>query len=162
MAPAGVESSDEGEEPAVDASRLSFGERVAGGSGLALFIFMFFPWYGVDIGIGSDDFSAWTAFDFIDLLLFLAAAIAIGMAVARAAGAMPPNLPAPPGMIVAGAGALAALLILYRIIELPGPDVEAVEIGRKIGVYLGLLAALGIAFGGFTAMNERTPSRRPR
>jgi hypothetical protein len=135
---------------------------VAGASGLALFIFMFFPWYGIDIGIGSDDFSAWTAFDFIDLLLFLAAALAISLAAARAAGAMPPNLPASPGMIVAAAGALAALLVLYRILELPGPDVEGVEIGRKVGVYLGLIASLGIAFGGFTAMNERGSVRARR
>ncbi|MEJ7714161.1 MAG: hypothetical protein WKF40_00015 [Thermoleophilaceae bacterium] len=30
-----------------------------------------------------------------------------------------------------------------------------VEVGRKIGVFLGLLAAGAIAFGGYTAMNER-------
>ena len=146
----------------MDWSRLSFGERVAGASGLALLIFMFFPWYGVDIGIGSDSFSAWTAFDFIDLLLFLISALAIAMAVARAAGAMPVDLPAPPGTIVAGAGALAALLIIYRMLELPGPDIQGVEIDRKIGVYLGLLASAGIAFGGFTAAQDRSLGRAPR
>ena len=146
----------------MDASRLSLGEKIAGGSGLALFIFMFFPWYGIDIGIGSDDFSAWTAFDFIDLLLFLIAAVAIGFAAGRAAGAIPPTLPAPPGTIVAAAGALAALLILYRIVELPGPDVEGVEISRKLGVFLGLIASLGIVFGGATSTNERGYGRVPR
>jgi hypothetical protein len=146
----------------VDRSRVGFGEMVAAASGLALFIVMFLPWYRKDIGIGPENLSAWAAFDLIDLLLLLAAAVAIGMAVARAARAIPPNLPASPGTIVAGAGALAALLLLYRLVELPGADGEGVEVGRKIGVYLGLIASLGIAFGGFTAINERARRRSRR
>ena len=146
----------------MDASRLSFGEKVAGGSGLALLIFMFVPWYAEDTGLGPESLSAWSAFAFIDLLLFLVAAVAIAMAIARAAGAMPGDLPASPGTIVAAAGALATLLVLYRILELPSPDIADADIGRKVGVYLGLIAAVGIAFGGFTAMNERSPGRRRR
>ena len=87
------------------------------------------------------------------------------MAVARATGTMPAGLPAPPGLIVAGAGALAVLLILFRLLNTPGEDISGfgveIDIGRKVGVFLGLLAAGGIAFGGWTAMNERASGEAP-
>lgn len=155
----------------MDTSKISFGEMVAGASGLALFIFMFFPWYGASADVegagevAGADANAWEAFSFIDILLFLIALIAIAVAVARATGTMPTGLPAPPGLIVAGAGAFAVLLILFRLIDTPGEDVAGfgveIDIGRKIGVFLGLLAAGGIAFGGWTAMNERASGEAP-
>ncbi len=146
----------------MDRSRVGFGEMVAAASGLALFIVMFLPWYRRDIGIGPESFSAWAAFGFIDLLLFLAAATAIGIALARAAGAIPPNLPARPAVLLAAAGVIAALLVLYQIVELPLRGGDGVDVGRKIGVYLGLAASLGIAFGGLTAVNEPAPRRTRR
>ena len=91
-------------------------------------------------------------FSTVDLLLFVVAAVAVGAAIAKAAGALPADVPA--GAIVAGAGALAFLLVLYRIVSLPGPDVEqvagvGVEFGRKFGIFLGLIAAGGVAYGGY-------------
>lgn len=153
----------------MDTSRISFGEMVAGASGLALFVFMFFPWYGIKTkfeGLGDIEAvngNAWEFFSFIDILLFLVVVVAVGMAVARAAGAMPANLPAPPGTIVAAAGALAVLLILFRLVSVPDPAItgDAVDLSRKIGIFLGLIAAAGIAFGGYTAMNERASGQAP-
>jgi len=148
----------------VDASRIRFGEMVAGVAAGALFIFMFFPWYGASAQVSGGKVSvpsanAWQAFSFIDVLLFLVVAVTVGLVLARAADAIPPNLPAPAGLIVAAAGGLAVLLILFRLVFTPGEDVVGfgvqVEVGRKIGVFLGLLAAAAIAFGGYTAMNER-------
>jgi hypothetical protein len=142
---------------------------VAGVSAVALFIFMFFPWYGIKTefeGLGDIEGAngnAWEVFSFIDILLFLVVVVTIGMVLARAAGAMPSNLPAPAGTIVAAAGALAVLLILFRLISAPDPDItgDAVDLSRKIGIFLGLIAALGITFGGYTAMNERTTGQAP-
>jgi hypothetical protein len=154
----------------VDTSRISFGEMVAAASGLALFIFMFLPWFGAEIDVAgfsqSDSASAWEALSFIDILLFLVVLVAVGVAVARAAGAMPSDLPAPPGTIVMGAGLLALVLILFRIIDLPTPDVaglgeDTVEFSRKIGIFLAFIAAAGIAFGGYTAANERSGGAAP-
>jgi hypothetical protein len=143
----------------LDASRISFGEMVAGVSGLVLLIVMFFPWYGQKELPGT--VNAWQAFHFIDFLLFLVVVVAVGMVVVRAAAAMPSDLPARPGLIVAGAGALAILLILFRLLDPPGFGVFE-DTTRKIGVLLGLLAAAGIAFGGYTAAAERTSGRAPR
>jgi hypothetical protein len=59
--------------------------------------------------------------------------------------------------IVAALGGFAVLLILYRIVFPPdfgsfgGVSVDAT---LKFGIFLGLLAAAGIAYGGYSAMRE--------
>jgi hypothetical protein len=53
------------------------------------------------------------------------------------------------------------LLILYRIISPPdagsAPGVS-VDVSPAIGIFLGLLAAIGIAYGGYRAMQEEGSS----
>ena len=148
----------------MDTSRISFGEMIAGVSAIALFVFMLLPWYGVSASFGgvgvSESASAWEAFSLIDVLLFLVLAAAIGLVIARAANAVP-DLPQPPGLIIAAAGAFAVLLILFRLIIIPdgNVDVDGVDFSRKIGIFLGLIAAAGITFGGWTAMNERASGK---
>jgi len=142
----------------LDFSRVTFGEAIAAGSGLALFIVMFLPWFGVSEDPISESYNAWKAFGFTDILLFVVIVIAIGQAVARAADAMP-QMNQPPGAFVAAAGGVALLLIFFRLISTPDVDVEAlgqsVAADRKIGVLLGLFAAAGIAYGGYTSIDER-------
>ena len=142
----------------MDTSRISFGEMIAGVGGLLLFLFMFIDWYGVDVDIAgfeaSGGFNAWQAFSLIDILLFLAAAVAIAITVARALGALP-ALPMPAGQIVAIAGAVAVVLILFRLIVTPDAGGDEFDVTRKIGIFLGLISAGAIAFGGYTAMNEQ-------
>ena len=150
----------------MDTSRISFGEMVAGASAVALFIFMFVPWYGVEASLGgftgSGNLSAWDVFSFIDILLFLIILLAIALVVARATDNVP-DLPQPPGLIVAGAGLFAVVLILFRLIIVPdgGLDTAGVDFSRKFGIFLGLIAAGGITFGGWTAMNERASGQAP-
>jgi hypothetical protein len=139
----------------VDFSRIRFGEMIAGVSGVALFVFMIFPWFGLEGIRGSDN--AWEALGFIDFILLLAVLAAIGLAVLSATGARL-DLPVGPAVIVAGLGALAVVLILFRILFPPDVDVvlgDDIDGTRKIGVFLGLLAAAGITVGGVTAMGER-------
>ncbi len=158
----------------MDRSKISFGEMVAGASGLALLLIMvIFSWFGYDVATGVEgvavDTPGLTAFEwlsFLDIVLAVICIIAVGLAAARAAGSMP-QLPYSPGLIVAGAGALAVLIILFRIIA-PGDGplpsgLESVSIDptRKIGAFLGLIAAAGITFGGYTAMNERDRGQTP-
>ena len=150
----------------MDTSRISFGEMVAAASGLALIVVMFLPWYGAEFEGVSDSASAWETMSFIDILLLIAALLAVAVAVARAAGMMPADLPAPPGQIVAGAGAIAVLLVLFRLLDIPEPEGadilgDQVDFSRKIGAFLGLIAAGGIAYGGYTAMNERASGAAP-
>jgi hypothetical protein len=147
-----------------DRSRLSQGEMIAGIAGLVLLIDLWFKWYGIKVsGAGGvlKSFSvgvsanAWEAFGFIDILLFLIALIAIGVAVLRAIDRMP-EMPYPPATLVAGAGGLAVLLILFRTVDTPidTHGLPGIDVTRGIGLWLGLLAAAGITYGGWRAMQE--------
>jgi len=141
----------------MDASQLSTGAKIAAASGLALLLVMFLPWYGIEVRAldVAESGNAWEVFSSIDIMLFLAGLIAIGVVGAKAAGALP-ALPVPAGTIVAGVGALALLLVLYRLIDSPasGDLPDAVDVTRKVGIFLGLVASAGIAFGGYTMMTE--------
>ena len=146
-------------------ANLKTGEKIAGASGLALLIIMFvFDWFSVDAGAGGFEISvggnAWEVFDLIDIVLFLAAIAGIGLAVVAATQSAV-NLPVAASAVTAGLGILATLLVIYRIIDPPGAgDAEdfGVEISRDIGVFLGAIAAAGVAFGGWRAMEEEGTS----
>jgi hypothetical protein len=151
----------------MEADRLSTGEKLAAISAVLLFVFMFFDWFGVEVsgvpGFGGDvsgagaGGSAWDALDVIPIFLMLAIVAAIGVAVVRLTDA-DLELPVSLNAIVAALGGLAVLLILYRIIDQPGGggDFSGVEVDvtLKIGIFLGLVAAAGIAYGGYRAMQE--------
>lgn len=146
----------------MDPTRLTLGERIAGAGGLVLLICLFFPWYGAELDVGgssaSDSGTGWEVLSVIDILLFLIALVTIGIVAAKAAGSLPPTLPAPPAQILLGVGALALLLVLFRIIDLPTPGdlPDEVDVSRKIGVFVGLIAAGAIAYGGYSGQSERT------
>lgn len=148
----------------MDASRLNTGEKIAGVSALLLFIFMFFDWFTVEVTGGeglfsvSEGGSAWDALDVIPIILMVAIIAALALAIIRLTDAVfePPVSMA---AIVAILGGISVLLILYRIIDPPlDTDIPGVEIGRSIGIYLGLLAAAGLTYGGYRAMQEEGTS----
>lgn len=130
---------------------------ILGASGVALLIFMFLPWYGVDFGIagirGSVTASAWKVFSYTDLLLFLAGVSAIAAFVLTTQG----HEQAPNAIkAAAGLGALCTLLVVYRIINQPGPN-DLIKV--KVGAFLGLIAVAALTYGAVKSMGEgsRTP-----
>jgi hypothetical protein len=151
----------------MEMDRLSRGEKISAVSAILLFVFMFFDWFGVEVE-GVEGFSgsvpgaggsAWDALDVIPIFLMAAIVVAIGVAVIRLTDAdiePPISLNA----IVAALGALAFVLILYRIIDQPGADFGGVgvDITVKLGIFLALAAAAGIAYGGYSAMREEDMS----
>jgi hypothetical protein len=151
----------------LDSAKVGFGELVAGVSAVLLFIFMFLPWYSTGlisaVGLGtisgSANLSAWDAFSGTDLILLLVVLVTVGLVAADVSGSLP-EMPQPPGAFIAGAGALALLLIFFRIVNPPGPS-EA-DLSRELGLFLGFVAAAGIAFGGYTAMNEQAAAQSSR
>jgi hypothetical protein len=151
----------------MDADRLSTGEKIAGGSAVLLFIFMFFDWFNAEVSGGNGLFSAsvggnaWEAFSWIDLLMLLTIVVTIAVVVIRLSDA----IVEPPFSInaaVAILGGLCVLLILFRIIDPPGGGEEfegvSIDISATVGAFLGLLAAAGITYGGYRAMQEEGTS----
>jgi hypothetical protein len=148
----------------MDFTRLSQGEKIAGVSGVLLILIMFiFKWFGLKAGVpgftveGSRN--AWGSYGFIDIVLFVTALAAIGLALVSASeGEM--GLPVAASAIVAGLGILSVVLVIISIISPPdfGVDVSGVDHTRKIGVWLGLIAAIGVAYGGWRAMQEEGTS----
>jgi hypothetical protein len=148
----------------MELDKLSTGEKISAASAILLFIFMFFDWFGVEVSgvpgftgtISGEGGSAWDALDVIPIFLMIAIVAALGVALIRLTDA---DLEPPISLnaIVAALGGLAVLLIVYRIIDPPGGDSVAgvsIDVTLKFGIFLGLLAAAGIAYGGYSAMRE--------
>jgi hypothetical protein len=150
----------------MDFTRLTQGEKIAGVSGVALILIMFlFSWYAVEAvgeSVPDSGANAWQAFSFIDIVLFITVAAAIGLALISASQTEV-GLPVAASALVAGLGIVSAILIFYRIIDTPGDlglagEAFDIEVVRKIGVWLGLIAAIGVAYGGWRAMQEEGTS----
>lgn len=158
----------------MDTGNLGRGALIAGVSGLLLFLFMFLGWYGLggpadelieqaqqaaeQLGVEGPEeadttANAWESFDIIDLVLLLAVIVAVAFAAVELTGASV-SLPVALSTLTAGIGALAFLLVLYRIINPPGEG----DIDREIGIFLGLLATAGITAGGYLGMQEEGTS----
>jgi len=149
----------------VEAHKLSTGEKISAGAAILLFAGMFLDWFGVKVseapgfsggieGVGGG-LSAWDALDVIPIFLMLAIVLAVGVALIRLLDA-DLELSISLNAFVAAAGGLAVLLILYRIVVRPdfGIPGVAVDTTLKLGIFLGLVAAAGIAYGGWSAMRE--------
>ncbi|MCW3014541.1 MAG: hypothetical protein JWO02_1633 [Solirubrobacterales bacterium] len=130
---------------------------ILGASGVALFLFLLLPWYGVDLGgeLGAaaalanvdTTASAWQAFSYTDILLFLTAAAAIATFVLTGQHHEQAGNAA---KAAAGLGVLCTLLVLYRIVNQPGPN-DFISV--KFGAFLGLIACAGVAYGAVQTMN---------
>jgi hypothetical protein len=145
----------------VELSRLRTADLVAGLGGVALLIVMFLDWYSVrlfGLGVNAEvGANAWQAFSITDVILALTALSGIGVAVLTASRRSP-ALPVAAGVITTTLGALATLLVFYRILNQPGPN-EFVEV--KFGAFLGFLSVLAVAVGGFRAIRDEEGEDAP-
>jgi hypothetical protein len=149
----------------VELSRLRTADLVAGVGGVALLVTLFLTWYsaggsasfgGREIQV-SLNLTAWEAFSITDVILALTALSGIGLAVLTASRRSP-ALPVAAGVITTTLGALATLLVLYRILNQPGPN-EFVEV--KFGAFLGFLSVLAVAVGGCRAIRDEEGEDAP-
>jgi hypothetical protein len=144
--------------------KLGTGEKIAAGSAILLFVFMFFDWFGVEVSgvpgfsgtVPGSGGSAWDKLDFIPIVLLvavLAALVMVGLRLADSVGE--PVVPLSAAVTVLGV--ISVLLILYRIIDPPGGGSYggvSVDTNLQVGIFLGLLSAAGIAYGGYSTMRE--------
>jgi hypothetical protein len=146
------------------------GVIVAGVSGLLLLLIMNIPdWFGIKYGaqvvaVPSEvTGDAWVSYGFTDVVLLVTSLAAIALAL-LAVTRGPAGLPAAAIAVVTGLGIVSVALIVISIISPPdvGSSVDVsgpgIEHSRKIGVWLGAIAAAGVAVGGYMAMHEERTS----
>jgi hypothetical protein len=160
----------------MDLTRLRLGEVTAAVSGLVLLFDLFvLKWYeftpsasgsnlndatGVSIrtlpGAGTAQ-NGWHSLTGLRWIILLTIVVALGLAFVTLTQSST-ALPVSASVLATGTGVFTALLILYRIINQPGPnDLASV----KLGAWLGFLAAVGVGCGGFQAMREEESGAPP-
>ncbi len=155
-----------------DLSRLGRAERFQGGGAIALFISLFlFKWYGGSATAGgaggvpglsfSASYTGWHTFTVNRWIWLLTIVVGLGAAVIAVAEPQP-RLPFPAPAPVTLLGTLSALLIVYRIAHHPTAAVSSsvggvrysFSYGIKLGIWLGLLSAAAVAYGGYLGMRD--------
>ena len=145
----------------METNRLSQGQLVAAVSAIALFIISFLPWFdisgavtvgGTTIG-GSKNFNLWEAENPLDIYLLIVILVALVPAALSLLGDGGGDAPMA-SMATALLAGVGTLLIIYQIFDTPG------DLGRKIGLFLGLIACAGIAVGGYLSMQEDVGGER--
>jgi hypothetical protein len=131
--------------------RVRAGEIVAGVAGAVLLLSLFLEWYTVRGR--AEGLTAWGAFSFVDLLAALVALLGIALAVSQVVG-RGPALPVAVAVVTTTLGLAATLLVLYRILNQPGPNDV---IGVAAGAWLGLAACLGVFLGAWLALSDERP-----
>ena len=140
--------------------RVRIGELVSGAAGVVLLVSMFLDWYSVSprvlVGAMDEQFrsvDAWGAFSVVDVLISLVALLGIALAVSQIAG-RGPALPVALGVITTTLALAGTLLLLYRILNQPGPN-ELITV--EAGAYVGLLASLGVFLGAWLSLSDERP-----
>jgi hypothetical protein len=105
--------------------------------------------------------SAWEALEYIPIVLTITIIVTLAVAALRLVSTSTrPSLPA--NSLVAILGLVSMLLISFRIVDPPTFGVEETitsEGAVQVPIFLALLAAAGIAGGGWRAMREETDQR---
>jgi RsiW-degrading membrane proteinase PrsW (M82 family) len=149
--------------------RLRDGEWIAGAGGSVLLVSLFLRWYSASLadlldgaGVAAPGLSvtatAWQAFSVLDVVLAVLALVPLALVWFHATRRSP-SVPVAFSVLTVVAGGLATLLILYRIINQPGPN-DLVDV--ELGAYLGLLSAVAITAGGWRSLRvEAIPGAQP-
>jgi hypothetical protein len=128
--------------------RLRPGELLAAAGGVVLLASMFLDWYG-PVG-RTDGVTAWQAFTVADVLIAIVALFAIALAVAQVA-LRGPALPVALGVITSAVTIAGVIVVVFRLIDQPGPN-NLVEL--RAGAWIGLAGALAAAAGAWLAMGD--------
>jgi hypothetical protein len=126
------------------------GERITWVSGLVLALSSFMDWYaGSGVGVKLAVIG-WHSGILGKLVFFIGLAVLALVALRESGFELPATVP--DSLLVLGLGALALIFVLIRLISIP--DAVLPADGRGIGIYISLLAALGVILGGLLRAAE--------
>ena len=124
----------------MDLRRLRAGEWIAGAAGVVLLASLFLSWY--------DGQSGWESLGILDVILAVVALDAIAIPIVTAAYPVP-ALPLAHQSLTTLLASVAFLLVVGRVLNIPDwAD------GREGGLWIALLATLGVVAGGLLAMRD--------
>lgn len=121
--------------------RIEKNDRISLGGAAVLLISLFLTWYKVSAGGLSITGNAFDTLKYTDILLLLGSIAVIAIILLIAQGTLDEALS--PAILVIGA--VATLLVLFRLLNTPAPD--GVDASRGIGIFIGLIGAAAIAVG---------------
>jgi hypothetical protein len=128
----------------------ALGEQITWISGLVLALSSFMDWYaGSGVGVKLAVIG-WHTGVLGKLVFFIGLAVVALVAFREAGFELPPTVPE--SLVVLALGALALIFVLIRLISIP--DAVLPADGRGIGIYISLLAALGVVLGGLLRAAE--------
>ena len=120
---------------------------IVGGAALAMVTFL--TWFE----IAGTEFSAWEGLRRTDVVIFGAGVLVAACGAWLLFGDVGPEGPAV-AAIGAGVAAIAALVVVVRMVSPPDDG------DLRIGIFLGLVAALGAMVGGLIALASASPAAR--
>jgi hypothetical protein len=141
---------------------LRAGEVIAGCGGLLLLVFMFaLKWFGLSERLvqghaglpGATSWTGWQELPVLRWLLLVTGICAVLLAyfqVTRRAPALPVAL----SVIVTVLGVVTTIALIIRVLLAPPSLAATGSLDRLTGAYLGLFAALAIAYGGYASMRQ--------
>lgn len=139
--------------------RLRSGEVIAGASGALLLIFLFaLTWYALSGSLSqtaphvgaATSWTGWSGLNHLRWFLLLTSLAAVALAFFQASQRAP-AIPVTLSVFVTVLGVLSVLALIYRVLISPP---SGAGIGQRPGAYLGLVAAIGIVYGGYRSMRE--------
>jgi hypothetical protein len=134
-----------GERPELAPSGLfALGDRVTWVAGLVLALSSFMGWYaGTGVGIKLAVIG-WHTGTLGKLVFFIGVAVLVLVTLRELGFELPPAIPE--SLVVLALGILATVFVLIRVISIPDSVLPAD--GRGIGIWIALIAGLGVIAGG--------------
>ena len=128
----------------------ALGERLTWLSGLLLTVSAFTGWYSGSGEGPTLSVMGWHTGALGKLVFFIGLAVLALVALRESGFELPPTVP--DSLLVLALGALALIFVLIRLISIPDSVLPAD--GRGIGIYISLIASLGVIFGGLLRAAE--------
>ena len=127
------------------------GERLTWVSGLVLALSAFMGWYdGEAEGVGTLSVTGWNTGWAGISVFFLGLAVLALVALREAGIALPASVPE--SLVVLALGAIATIVVLLRLLSIPEDFLPAD--GRAVGIWISLLAAIGVIAAGLLQASE--------